>query len=185
MSRKITLVPKQPLRAIVQKPGERRVIQAPRSTFISTVQKFGGRVTSIDPIIVKNQIREIRNIDDIPGINGDGKVDGASIIWNANTQQYDVKLLSEFPTANIGTATITTLIANSTPGEPGQVLISNGTTVYWGDSTGIDDFTYESSTNTLKIIGSDSQEFVTSIDQVNNFTITGDFDFHTIDGGEY
>jgi len=38
--------------------------------------------------------------------------------------------------ANITTSSITTLVANGTPGTPGQTLSSNGSSIYWTDNAG-------------------------------------------------
>lgn len=106
----------------------RNVTLASKSTFTATVQKIGGRVTATDPITVKNQIQEIRSIDDIPGVNTANRVDGASLFYNANTGEYDVK--SGF--ANVQSIYITSLFANGSAGLNGQSLLTNGNTVFWG-----------------------------------------------------
>lgn len=165
--------------------GIRRVIMAPKSTFRATVQKVGGRVQAIDPITVKNQIREIRNIDDIPGVNGALRTDGAVLIWNANTEEYDVRLLTDLITANIATAYITSLYANGSPGLSGQTLLSNGSAIYWGAASGIEEFTYAAGNNTLRILTSTNESYTASINSVNNFTVTGNLAFVAIDGGNY
>lgn len=106
----------------------RNVTLASKSTFTATVQKIGGRVTTTDPITVKNQIQEIRSIDDIPGVNTSQRVDGASIFYNANTGEYDIK--SGF--ANVQSIYITSLFANGSAGQNGDSLLTNGSTIYWG-----------------------------------------------------
>jgi hypothetical protein len=103
------------------------------SEFNVKVNKQGDRLSSNNPITVKNQIQEIRSVDDIPKVNNALKVDGATLVYNSNTGYYDVKLLS-VPVQNVGTLTITTLIANNSAGLDGQVLHSNGNTVYWANT---------------------------------------------------
>lgn len=105
----------------------KNVVLASKSTFTATVQKVGGRVTATDPITVKNQIQEIRSLDDIPGVNTSQRVDGATIVYNANTSEYEVRSTS----GNVVSISIQTLQANGTPGLNGQVLHTNGSTIYW------------------------------------------------------
>jgi hypothetical protein len=160
----------------------RRVIIAPKSTFRATVQKIGGRITAVDPITVKNQIREIRSVEDIPGVNAALRTDGAVLIFNANTQEYDIRLLT---TVNVATAYITSLYANGSPGQVGQTLLSNGSAIYWGGATGIREFTYAAGNNTFRILTSSNETYTASINSVNNFTVTGNLDFVAIDGGNF
>jgi hypothetical protein len=85
------------------------------------------------PITVKNQIKEIRAIDDIPKVNTALKVDGAALIYNATTGYYDVKPFSA-AVQNVATISITTLLANNGAGLNGQVLHTNGNTIYWANT---------------------------------------------------
>jgi hypothetical protein len=105
----------------------KKIVLTPKTTFTATVQKIGGRVTTTDPITVKNQVNEIRSLDDIPGVNTSQRVDGATIVYNANTNEYEVRSTS----GNVVSISIQTLIANSSPGLNGQVLHTNGSTIYW------------------------------------------------------
>ena len=163
----------------------KRVIIAPKTTFRATVQKIGERVTSVDPITVKNQIREIRSIDDIPNVNNALKVNGATLVWNANTGEYDVKPLTNFATANIANAYITRLYANGSQGQPGQSLLSNGSAIYWGEASSIEEFTYAAANNTLRILTTSNETYTASINSVNNFSVTGNLLFVAIDGGGF
>ena len=165
--------------------GIRRVIMAPKSTFRATVQKVGGRVQAIDPITVKNQIREIRSVEDIPGVNAALRTDGAVLVFNANTEEYDVRLLTNLTTVNVATAYITSLYANGSPGQSGQTLLSNGSAIYWGSASSIREFTYAAGNNTLRISTSTNETYTASINSVNNFTVTGNLVFVAIDGGNY
>jgi hypothetical protein len=106
----------------------RNVTVTSKSTFTATVEKVGGRVTATAPITVKNQIQEIRSIEDIPGVNTALRVDGASLFYNANTGEYDIK--SGF--ANVQSIYISTLFANGSAGQTGQALLTNGNNVFWG-----------------------------------------------------
>lgn len=109
-----------------------------KSDFTITVNKKGGKILANDPITVKNQIREIRTIDDLPGVNKTQRVDGATLVYNANTFEYDVKLLDNLPNLTVGNLYISTIWAGNTTGPSSgandQVLASNGTHTYWKDT---------------------------------------------------
>lgn len=105
-----------------------------KSNFDVTVRKQDGKLQVTDPITVKNQIQELGSIDDIPGVNTSLKVDGSTLIYNANTGQYDVKLFDIDPYLEIGNLHVTHLYANNELGQPGQTLLTNGNTVYWSDA---------------------------------------------------
>lgn len=156
-----------------------------KSDFTITVNKVGGRILSTRPITVKNQIEEIRSIDDIPGVNTSLKVDGATIVYNATTGQYDVKPYNNDDLLQVANLYVTRIFANNSMGNDGQVLYTNGNTVLWGNSAAITSFTYNSNNNTLTIVTNNNQTFQATVNTVNNFTITGPFLFNTIDGGSY
>lgn len=156
-----------------------------KSDFSIKVTKTGGRITNIEPITVRNQIREIRTIDDIPTVNNALKVDGATIIWNANTGQYDIKLYNEDNLLSVENLYVQRVYANNILGNPGEVLTTNGNTTYWADPAGVTNFQYVSSNNTLLIAAGENSLFSATVNTVNSFTITGAFLFSTIDGGAY
>lgn len=104
-----------------------------KSDFTITVNKEGGRITSTAPITVKNQIRELRGIDDFENVNIAQKQDGATFIYNANTGKYDVKLYNDDPLLNVQNLYVATLWANNSRGSNGQVLFTNGNTIYWAN----------------------------------------------------
>jgi hypothetical protein len=156
-----------------------------KSDFNVTVNKIGGRITNIEPITVRNQIREIRAIDDIPNVNNALKVDGATIVWNTNTSQYDIKLISDRPTLAVGNLYVSSVYANNSRGNPGEVLTTNGNTTYWSDPAGITDFDYYAGNNTLVILAGENVVFAAAVNAVNNFSVTGTLLFNIIDGGTY
>lgn len=156
-----------------------------KSDFNVTVNKVGGRISSIEPITVRNQIREIRTIDDIPTVNNALKVDGATVVWNATTGQYEIKLLADRPTLTVGNLYVNSVYANNSLGNPGEVLTTNGNTTYWADPAGITDFDYYASNNTLVIAAGESSVFTATINAVNNFSVTGTLLFNIIDGGSF
>jgi hypothetical protein len=108
-----------------------------KSDFTITVQKNGGRITSTAPMTVKNQIRELRSIEDFEDVNTAQKQDGATFIYNANTGKYDVKLYNDDPFLNVQNLYVTTLWANNSRGTNGQVLLTNGNTAFWANSADI------------------------------------------------
>ena len=108
-----------------------------KSDFTITVQKTGGRITSTAPMTVKNQIRELRSIEDFEDVNTAQKQDGATFIYNAATGKYDIKLYNDDPLLNVQNLYVTTLWANNSRGTNGQVLLTNGNTAFWANSASI------------------------------------------------
>jgi len=72
-----------------------------RSNFNVTVSKRDDRLQITSPITVKNQIQEVRSIDQL-GLNITNRVDGSFIIYNANTDKYDVRPPYIFTAAGYG-----------------------------------------------------------------------------------
>ncbi|CAB4143071.1 hypothetical protein UFOVP447_73 [uncultured Caudovirales phage] len=104
-----------------------------KSDFTITVRKDGGRITSTAPMTVKNQIREIRGIDDFENVDTTQKQDGATFIYNATTGKYEVKLYNDDPLLNVQNLYVSSLWANNSRGANGQVLFTNGNTIYWAN----------------------------------------------------
>lgn len=102
-----------------------------KSEFTINVSKRGGKILAVDPITVKNQIQEIKSIDDLPGVNKSGRVDGATFVYNANTNEYDVKQISVLSNLDVSNITLHKVWANGSSGAEDQVLASNGTQVWW------------------------------------------------------
>lgn len=62
------------------------------SNNIVAVAKSDGRLNSAAPgVTLKNQINEIRSIEDIADIIETNVVDGATIVYNAALDKYEVK----------------------------------------------------------------------------------------------
>jgi hypothetical protein len=104
-----------------------------KSDFTITVRKEGGRITSTAPMTVKNQIREIRSIEDFDDVNVVNKQEGSMFIYNSATGKYDVKLYNDDPLLNVQNLYVSSLWANSSRGANGQVLFTNGNTIYWAN----------------------------------------------------
>ena len=104
-----------------------------KSDFTVTVRKEGGRITSTAPMTVKNQIRELRSIEDFDDVNVVSKQEGSMFIYNSVTGKYDVKLYNDDPLLNVQNLYVSTLWANNSRGANGQVLFTNGNTIYWAN----------------------------------------------------
>ncbi len=104
-----------------------------KSDFTITVRKEGGRITSTAPMTVKNQIRELRSIEDFDDVNVVNKQEGSMFIYNSATGKYDVKLYNDDPLLNVENLYVSTLWANNSRGSNGQVLFTNGNTIYWAN----------------------------------------------------
>lgn len=105
-----------------------------RSDYTVTVRKEGGRITSTAPITVKNQIRELRSIEDFDDVNIVSKQEGSMFIYNSVTGKYDVKLYNDDPLLNVQNLYVSSLWANNSRGSNGQILFTNGNTIYWANS---------------------------------------------------
>jgi hypothetical protein len=103
-----------------------------RSNFDITVKKLDGKLTVTDPITVKNQINELRSITDIPNVNAVNLVDGATIIYNSNTQIYEIRPLDRLTNLTVSnTIFVNKLSSNGSVGAAGTFLASNGSYTYW------------------------------------------------------
>lgn len=103
-----------------------------RSNFDITVKKLDGKLTVTDPITVKNQINELRSLTDIPNVNAVNLVDGAMIIYNSNTQIYEIRPLDTLTNLTVSnTIFVNKLSSNGTTGDAGTFLASNGSYTYW------------------------------------------------------
>jgi hypothetical protein len=103
-----------------------------RSNFDITVKKLDGKLSVTDPITVKNQINELRSLTDIPNVNAVNLVDGATIIYNANTLIYEIRPLDKLTNLTVSnTIFVNKLSSNGTLGAAGTFLASNGSYTYW------------------------------------------------------
>jgi hypothetical protein len=103
-----------------------------KSNFNIIVKKLDGKLTVTDPITVKNQISELRSLTDIPNVNAVNLVDGATIIYNSNTQIYEVRPLESLTNLTVSnTIIVNKLSSNGSLGAAGTFLASNGSYTYW------------------------------------------------------
>jgi hypothetical protein len=105
------------------------------SRFVIKADDTQGRLLVEDPLTIKNSVNDVNPIrlTQLIDVNSAILVDGATLIYNGNTQFFETRLLTEFEDLTIDNLTVSAISANGSVGAAGQVLLSNGTTVYWGD----------------------------------------------------
>lgn len=64
------------------------------SNTVVRINNNNGSLNSTSPVVLKNQITQLRSIEDIADVVETEVVDGATLIYNAATDKYEVKLLS-------------------------------------------------------------------------------------------
>jgi hypothetical protein len=60
---------------------------------VAKITNNNGRLSSAAPITLKNQIQEIRSIEDIADVAEVDVSDGATLIYNSQNDKYEVKQL--------------------------------------------------------------------------------------------
>lgn len=55
--------------------------------------RLSSALSSANPITLKNQIQEIRSIQDFPDVDEIDVIDGATLIYNSQTDKYEVRQL--------------------------------------------------------------------------------------------
>jgi hypothetical protein len=63
------------------------------SRLVAKITNNNGRLSSAAPITLKNQIQEIRSIEDIADVAEVDVTDGATLIYNSETDKYEVRQL--------------------------------------------------------------------------------------------
>lgn len=63
------------------------------SNTVIKVNNNNGSLNSSSPVVLKNQITQLRSIEDIADVVETNVTDGATIIYNAALDKYEVKLL--------------------------------------------------------------------------------------------
>jgi len=63
------------------------------SRLVAKITNNNGRLSSAAPITLKNQIQEIRSIEDIADVSEVNVTDGATLIYNSETDKYEVRQL--------------------------------------------------------------------------------------------
>jgi hypothetical protein len=60
---------------------------------VAKITNNNGRLSSAAPITLKNQIQEIRSIEDIADVVETDVTDGATLVYNSETDKYEVRQL--------------------------------------------------------------------------------------------
>jgi hypothetical protein len=60
---------------------------------VAKITNNAGRLSSAAPITLKNQIQEIRSIEDIADVAEVDVSDGATLVYNSETDKYEVRQL--------------------------------------------------------------------------------------------
>lgn len=63
------------------------------SRLVAKITNNNGRLSSAAPITLKNQIQEIRSIEDIADVSEIDVTDGATLVYNSETDKYEVRQL--------------------------------------------------------------------------------------------
>ena len=58
---------------------------------IAKITNNAGRLSSAAPITLKNQIQEIRSIEDIADVSEVDVTDGAKLVYNSQNDKYEVR----------------------------------------------------------------------------------------------
>ena len=60
---------------------------------VAKITNNNGRLSSAAPITLKNQIQEIRSIEDIADVSEIDVTDGATLVYNSQNDKYEVRQL--------------------------------------------------------------------------------------------
>ena len=63
------------------------------SRLVAKITNNSGRLSSAAPITLKNQVQEIRSIEDIADVAEIDVSDGATLVYNSETDKYEVRQL--------------------------------------------------------------------------------------------
>lgn len=69
-------------------------ISAAVTNTVIRVNSSGGSLNATSPVVLKNQITQLRSIEDIADVIETNVTDGATLIYNAALDKYEVKLLN-------------------------------------------------------------------------------------------
>jgi hypothetical protein len=69
------------------------LMRVKNSNFDVVVNKTGSTLNSAAPIVLKNQITEIRSIEDIADVSEVNVTAGATIVYNSENDKYEVRKL--------------------------------------------------------------------------------------------
>ena len=63
------------------------------SRLVATITNNNGRLSSAGPITLKNQIQEIRSIENITDVSVVDSTNGSTLIYNSQNDKYEVRQL--------------------------------------------------------------------------------------------
>ena len=63
------------------------------SRLVATITNNNGRLSSAGPITLKNQIQEIRSIENITDVSVVDAANGSTLIYNSQNDKYEVRQL--------------------------------------------------------------------------------------------
>ena len=63
------------------------------SRLVATITNNNGRLSSAGPITLKNQIQEIRSIENITDVSVVDVTNGSTLIYNSQNDKYEVRQL--------------------------------------------------------------------------------------------
>ena len=63
------------------------------SRLVATITNNNGRLSSAGPITLKNQIQEIRSIENITDVSVIDVTNGSTLIYNSQNDKYEVRQL--------------------------------------------------------------------------------------------
>lgn len=80
------------------------VLNARISNTHVTMNKNGESLTTTSPVVLKNQVTELRSIEDISDVSEVNVVTGATIVYNSANDKYEVRKLTaaEVEITNLG-----------------------------------------------------------------------------------
>lgn len=64
------------------------------SRLVAKITNNNGRLSSTAPITLKNQIQEIRSIEDIKDVSEISVTAGATLVYNSENDKYEVRKLN-------------------------------------------------------------------------------------------
>ena len=70
------------------------VLNARISNTHVTMNKHGESLTTTSPVVLKNQVTELRSIEDISDVSEVNVVTGATIVYNSVNDKYEVRKLT-------------------------------------------------------------------------------------------
>lgn len=108
----------------------------PTTRYEIEVDQVDGRLVNDTPITIKNGINDVVpvRLTQLIDVDISDLADGATLIYNDTTEFFEVRILNLLENLEIAnTLTVSGLNANGVVGTAGQVLLSDGTNVYWGD----------------------------------------------------